>query len=335
MYFPRRQYKIMEKQAKNPYVDSNLLYTFLGRKIIYMELLQFRYFLEAARLENLTRAAEELHVAQPAITQSIHRLENELGLQLFDRKNHRIYLNAQGKLLEKRLTSILSSIDNLKDELWESVYSSDKTVHLNFFAASPFVTNCIIAYRKNHPDVNFQVSQQEMGEGCDIHIYSRASVPGVENRRSENLPEGVRKQDILPEEILLAVPADSPLASRPSVDLRDMREERYIRLGHSWQLRSICDEFCRRAGVQPQAIFESNSPESIRNLIAAGLGIGFWPEKSWGGPPGSQVALIPIRYPICRRDLLVTLYEQNSGKEVAENFYDFMCRYFKESSAGG
>lgn len=299
-----------------------------------MELLQFRYFMEVARLENVTRAAEELHVAQPAITQSIHRLENELGVQLFDRKNHRLTLNDQGRLLEKRLAAILFSIDNLKDELWESMDASEKTIHLNFFAASPFITNCIIAYRKLHPDVNFQVSQQELSDNCDIHIYSQVSVPGVENRRREKLPEGVLRQDILPEDIFLAVPAFSPLASKDSVDLRELKEDGYIRLGHSWQLRGICDDFCRRAGIRPQVIFESNSPESVRNLIAAGLGIGFWPEKSWGGPPGPQVALVPIRFPICRRDIMVTLYEPGTRKVVAEDFYEYMCRYFNDLTIG-
>lgn len=79
------------------------------------------------------------------------------------------------------------------------------------------------------------------------------------------------------EEIYLAVPANSPLAERESVDLRQLREEGYIRLGNGWQLRQICDNFFHQAGVRPQMIFESNSPESVRNLIAAGLGIGFWP----------------------------------------------------------
>ena len=101
-----------------------------------MEIQQFRYFLTAARYENLTKAAEELHIAQPALSQSVKRLETELGVSLFDRKNHRIELNEQGKLLKKRLIPLMESIDNLKDELWESVYSSEGTIYLNFLSAS-------------------------------------------------------------------------------------------------------------------------------------------------------------------------------------------------------
>ncbi len=295
-----------------------------------MDLLQFRYFLEAARYGNLTRAAEELHIAQPALSQSIKRLENELGVRLFDRKNHRIYLNEQGKLLEKRLFPIMESINNLKDELWESVYSSKQTIYLNFFAASPFITNCIIAYRGQHPDVKFQVSQLEITDSCDIHIDSRASVQKAGLEEKPMLPEGAIRQEILNEQIFLAVPASSPLAEKKFVDLRELQEEGYIRLGHGWQLRSICDDFFRQAGIRPQMIFESNSPESIRNLIAAGLGIGFWPEKSWGGVPGPRVALIPIRYPVCQRDVLVTEFEQAKEKPLVEDFLNYMCEYFRE-----
>ena len=155
-----------------------------------MELLQFRYFLEAARYENLTRAADELHIAQPALSQSIMRLENELGVKLFDRRNHHVYLNDQGKLLRKRLIPLMESIDSLKDELWESVCSSEKTISLNFFAASQFITNCIIAYKAEHPDVKFQVSQLETMGGCDIHIDSRASVYGPTAMGEIQMPEG-------------------------------------------------------------------------------------------------------------------------------------------------
>lgn len=294
-----------------------------------MELLQFRYFLEAARFENLTKAAEELHIAQPALSQSIKRLENELGVKLFHRKDHRIYLNEQGRLLEKRLTPLMESIDNLKDELWESLHSSERTICLNFYAASSFITNCIIAYRAENPDVKFQVSQLESTDACDLHIDSRAAGRKTRAGAKVPLPEGAIRQEVLNEQIFLAVPAHSPLAEKKSVDLRDLQEEGYIRLGHGWQLRSICDGFFSQAGVRPQMIFESNSPESVRNLIAAGLGIGFWPEKSWGGPPGPRVALVPIRYPVCRRDILVTEFEQAREKPVVGEFLDYMCKYFR------
>ena len=296
-----------------------------------MEIQQFRYFLTAARYENLTKAAEELHIAQPALSQSVKRLETELGVSLFDRKNHRIELNEQGKLLKKRLIPLMDSIDNLKDELWESVYSSEGTIYLNFLSASNLITNCIISYRAQKPDVQFQVSQLEMMENCDIHIESRIAM-SVTPPHPQELPEGIVRREYLREEIFLAVPPDSKFAKHKTIDLREVKEENFIRLGNGWQLRMICDDFCRRAGIRPQAVFESNSPESVRNLVAAGLGIGFWPEKAWGGPPGHGVVLIPIRYPICRRDLVVTMFEQAKDKPVVDEFMDYFCRYFEKET---
>ena len=296
-----------------------------------MEIQQFRYFLTAARYENLTKAAEELHIAQPALSQSVKRLETELGVSLFDRKNHRIELNEQGKLLKKRLIPLMESIDNLKDELWESVYSSEGTIYLNFLSASNLITNCIISYRAQKPDVQFQVSQLEMMENCDIHIESRIAM-SVTPPHPQELPEGIVRREYLREEIFLAVPPDSKFAKHKTIDLREVKEENFIRLGNGWQLRMICDDFCRRAGIRPQAVFESNSPESVRNLVAAGLGIGFWPEKAWGGPAGHGVVLIPIRYPICRRDLVVTMFEQAKDKPVVDEFMDYFCRYFEKET---
>lgn len=200
---------------------------------------------------------------------------------------------------------------------------------IEFFAASQFITNCIIAYKAEHPDVKFQVSQLETMGGCDIHIDSRASVYGPTAMGEIQMPEGAVRQEILEEEIYLAVPVNSPLAERESVDLRQLREEGYIRLGNGWQLRQICDNFFHQAGVRPQMIFESNSPESVRNLIAAGLGIGFWPERSWDEQPGPQVKLIPIRYPVCRRDVVVTMYKQAQEKPAVGEFVDYLCGYFK------
>ncbi len=84
---------------------------------------------------------------------------------------------------------MMESIDNLKDELWESVYSSEGTIYLNFLSASNLITNCIISYRAQKPDVQFQVSQLEMTENCDIHIESRIAM-SVTPPHPQELPEG-------------------------------------------------------------------------------------------------------------------------------------------------
>ena len=82
-----------------------------------MELLQLRYFLTAAEYQHITKAAEHLQIAQPALSQAIHRLEAELGVPLFERKSRSIELNDAGRFLQKRLIPIISSLDQLAAEL--------------------------------------------------------------------------------------------------------------------------------------------------------------------------------------------------------------------------
>ena len=69
-------------------------------------------------------------------------------------------------------------------------------------------------------------------------------------------------------------------------------------------------------------------------MLTGGLGIGFWPEKAWGGKPGHGVVLIPIRYPNCRRDLVVTVFEQAGNKPVVDEFVNYFCKYFEKDPSG-
>ena len=123
-----------------------------------MELLQLRYFLVAAQYQHMTKAAEHLQIAQPALSQAIHRLEAELGVPLFERKNRSIELNEEGNFYRKRLIPLLSSLDRLRKSC-EGKEASTHTVHLRLLSASALITNKIIAYRNLRPDVNFQLYQ--------------------------------------------------------------------------------------------------------------------------------------------------------------------------------
>ena len=124
-----------------------------------MELQQLQYFMVAAQYEHITKAANSLHIAQPALSQSIKRLEQELGVKLFDRRKGGITLSAPGKLLVEELKPIMKSLDDLPKKLADTARKQHMTIHINVLAASVLVTNCIIAYKEKHPDVNFQFVQ--------------------------------------------------------------------------------------------------------------------------------------------------------------------------------
>ena len=135
-----------------------------------MELLQLRYFLVAAKYEHMTKAAEVLRIAQPALSQSIKRLEQELGVPLFDREKRNIRLNDAGRFLEQKLLPIMAALEELPDEIRKRDRMNQHTIYLNLLAATRLVTDCIIAYKELHPEVIFRLVQDPAREHDDICI---------------------------------------------------------------------------------------------------------------------------------------------------------------------
>lgn len=287
-----------------------------------MELLQLRYFLAAAKYQHITKAAESLQIAQPALSQSIKRLEEELGVSLFDRKNRSIQLNEAGKLLEKKLTPLLSSLDHLADDLKEYEQEREHTIHVNLLAAASLVTHCIITYHALHPEIHFQLSQRLISQTGDLGISTLC--------QDEQLPPD--SEIMMEENLYLAVPLRSPLSSLSSVYLEELAQEGWIVPSLSRPLRNVVDRFFMEAGITPRILFENDNPSALYDLISAGLGIGFWPEHSWSGIKTPNIKLIPIEQPICRIRLVLTHYNRKDESEMVKEFCQFLMEYAQDWS---
>lgn len=282
-----------------------------------MELQQLQYFMVAAQYEHITKAANSLHIAQPALSQSIKRLEAELGVKLFERKKGGISLSTSGKVLVDELKPIMQSLDSLPKKLQETARKQHQTIHLNVLAASILVTNCIIAYKAKHPDINFQFVQNPLSMDYDLCIT--ATLP------KRNLSSN---QITLEEKFFLAVPASSSYADYDEINLSEVSEEGFIMMADTRPIRSICDQFCLEAGFSPDIVFESMNFESVRSLISAGLGVGFWPEYSWESAEHSNnMVLLPVKSPECKRDIIITYNPQFSNNPCVKEFYDFLISY--------
>lgn len=284
-----------------------------------MELTQLKYFFITAGFEHITRAAEELHVAQPALTQSIHRLEEELGVKLFDRHGRNIKLSPPGKILQKRLSVIFSELDDAISEMCDVAGIADKTIRLNVMAATKVITDIIIAYKKKVSDVNFQLTQEPGHRDCDFTVSSFSQEEG-RTVFGEQVP--------FTERIFLAVPIKSHYAAMRQIELKALKNEKFISLAGSKAFRNICDEYCRKAGFEPKVIFESDSPDAVRNLIGAGLGVGFWPQYTWGPVFSENVVLLPVSRPDCKRSIVVSRESKTAENGLLDDFYSFMLEYF-------
>ena len=285
-----------------------------------MEFHQLRYFLEVAKTQHITKSAESLHISQPSLTKAIHRLEEEFKVPLFVPRGRNIVLTEYGKYLEKKTAPLMDKLEQLPEQMQTMAKLEDATIHLNVLAASSIVTDAIISYKKKNDHVNFQLLQNEESELYDIGITTWQSYQIPENRQNF--------ESVFTEQIYLAVPASHPLAKKDKISLAEASHEDFISLMGSRQLRQICDQYCSHAGFTPKIIFESDNPTAVKNMIAANMGVGFWPEFTWGKLGHGQVRLLPVTDPLCQRDIVIDYRKNKADSKEVERFYRFLRKFF-------
>ncbi len=286
-----------------------------------MELAKLRYFYTVAKLGHVTRAAEEIHIAQPALTKAIKQLEEELDAPLFYKQGRNVRLTPFGVYLQAKLQPILAQIDSIPAELATLKRERQFTVKLNVLAASSTVTEAVVAYKKRNPTVIFQLIRNDAEPDCDVSVTTDTTDVSV-------LPS-VLEREALEEEIFLAVPKNSRYAKKSSVHLSEVKEEGFVHLAGSRTFSALCDTFCMQAGFKPHIAFESDSLIAVKNVVSASAGVGFWPAYSWGKLP-SDAVLLPIRNQECKRVLTVSLHESPYPSAASKDFYEFLVKFLQK-----
>ncbi|WP_066945615.1 LysR family transcriptional regulator [Microtetraspora fusca] len=263
-----------------------------------MDLNMLRQFLVVARLEHLSRAADELHVAQLSLSRTIARLESELGTPLFDRAG-RLRLNDAGKLFRGYVERSLGELDAGRRAVAEATGEGFGTVRL---ASETFLTltGPFAAYKRAHPTIEVELhwmpaedmARALRAQGIDLCVASQP-IPG----------EGVEAVQLLDEAVWVATPPDHPLAARTSVSIDELADQPFVtaRKGH-WQ-RRLLDRLFAARGLTPKIVCEGDEPSAIAALISAGLGIGLIPGFARRTAPDAPAGWIAVDSPDCRRTL--------------------------------
>lgn len=287
-----------------------------------MDLLQLRYFQTVARYEHISRAAEELRVAQPSLSRTLARLEAELGCPLFDRQGRRIRLNQYGAMFLRHVDRALSELDDGRRALRDA---RDTGLGRVGVASETLltITHVLGSFRAAHPraDVRlFQATAQEMerrlraGE-VDFCVASQpltgANLESVELAR---------------EEVLLAAPRGHWLDGRESVTIPEIADEPFVttRVGH-WQ-RALLDRLFASEGLVPTLSCEGDEPGASQDMISAGLGIGLIPaiSRQAGTDSHVPVAWVHLDAADCHRVLTLVRNRDTYLSEAALKFREFV-----------
>lgn len=283
-----------------------------------MELLQLRYFLAVAESEHMTNTAKQLHIAQPALTQSIHRLEQELGVSLFERAGRGIHLSPAGAYVRDRVKPAMETLENVVRDVQLFQQGEQGVVRVGVHAASGVAIDGIAAYSELNPHVSFEITQDERERHRDVIVTT------ITPRGSSTVENAVEKTPFS-ERIGIAVPAGSTLGDTAS--LADFASERFIALAGSRRFREVCDTFCARRAFTPHIAFESDNPLVVKKMIGLGLGVGFWPDHSWGDLDPKSCRLVHLQETEFTRDVIVAKTSRCTPDSEAQRFYEFLLDY--------
>lgn len=283
-----------------------------------MELLQLKYFLAVAESEHMTNTAKQLHIAQPALTQSIHRLEQELGVSLFERAGRGIRLSPAGAYVRDRVKPAMETLENVVRDVQLFQQGEQGVVRVGVHAASGVAIDGIAAYSELNPHVSFEITQDERERHRDVIVTT------ITPRGSSTVENAVEKTPFS-ERIGIAVPASSALGNTAS--LADFASERFIALAGSRRFREVCDTFCARRAFTPHIAFESDNPLVMKKMIGLGLGVGFWPDHSWGDLDPKSCRLVHLQETEFTRDVIVAKTSRCTPDSEAQRFYEFLLDY--------
>ncbi|MDR0851158.1 MAG: LysR family transcriptional regulator [Clostridiales Family XIII bacterium] len=221
-----------------------------------MELSQLQYFVETARHNSFTQAAETLHITQPGLSKSISKLEKELGVILFDRNSIPLHLTAEGEAFLSRCRQTLFTLDSGISEV-RDFNGIGGEMHIGVSEAI-YIRHLIREFLNEHEDVSlhcYLMSHEQMSKtltsGTTDFVVSRGEI-------SES---DIVWQPLYNEQLSILVPPSHPMAGLESVRLKDLADESFIAGDLSLNMHSALYQICYNAGFTPRVRYEGHESD--------------------------------------------------------------------------
>lgn len=284
-----------------------------------MELYRLRYFEAVARLGNVTRAARELHIAQPSLSKQIRALESELGVALFDRVGRRVELTDAGRLLLPYARRALREIAAAREALEQRADLARGRIAIGAppTIGARLLPQVLADFNGRHP-------------GIELELHEAGSAPLVRQLLDGEVDLAVvpvpvadaAYVELFTEDLVIAVAAGHRLAGRGAVASAELADEGFIMFPPSYGLRDRTLQFWREAGLAPRVVLDGGEMATVLRLAAVGLGVALVPRLALDegeGLVGLQVSDAQLR-----RTIGVVWHPERQLSPAAEALRSFM-----------
>jgi len=245
-----------------------------------MELRHLRYFAAVAEQLHFRHAAELVHVAQPALSQQIRQLEEEIGVKLFERSRHKVRLTPAGKAFYENTQRILRQVDQAVSKAKKVELGDAGSIRIGFVstAAIRVLPDAVKKLQKQAPSAEVELNELSAGEQIDGLYREQLDIGFLHAKLSQDI---LKTKTVARDRLVAAVPAASKLAGRTRVDLKDLASWTAIMpAGHTSsgfyeQVRMAY----QMAGVRPESVHYTRLLQTGLLLVAAGMGVSLVPES--------------------------------------------------------
>ncbi|NRG46601.1 LysR family transcriptional regulator [Bacillus sp. CRN 9] len=293
-----------------------------------MDLQQLEYFRTLAQTQHVTRSAEVLSISQSALSRSIARLEDEMGVPLFDRQGRTIRLNQFGQIFLERVENMMKEFNEGKKEIQDLLEPESGTISLGFLhtLSTNLIPDLISSFRMDYPKIKFK-----LGQGPSHILLDQLQSGEIDLCliAQNDVKHPVRWEELWSEELFVIVPKNHKFADYQSIKLEQLTNEPFIHLKKGFSLRITVEQLFQEVEITPDITFEGEEADTVAALVAAGLGISILPDLK--GIDKSKLLQIPLSWPMSQRRIGLAWVEGRYISPANDKFKSFVFEKYNQT----
>jgi DNA-binding transcriptional LysR family regulator len=287
-----------------------------------MDIRQLTYFLEVARQQSMTKAAEVLHVSQPALSKMVKGLEEELDMTLIIRSNKSSEVTDAGKIVMEYAKKMIALMNEMTTTLSDMTNLQHGSIHIGIppIAGSLFFPKVIAEFHKAYSNIKINITEyaaprltKKVLEG---EIELGIAVLPIEETDFQIHP-------IISEVMKLLVHIDHPFSTKEVVQLKELENEEFIFFNEEFALHDIIWRQCINEGFEPKILFKSSQWDFMSEMVAANLGVTILPESLCSRVDHQHIKILDLNPPTLWNLAVITKNDKYVSN-AARTFIDFI-----------